>query len=327
MARISGDRQAAVGEPVPLKHKVDGVLARCRRWVTALARAGYAARGVMYVLIGGLAVLAALGWHGSATGMTGALRRTLWSLPGKVVVGFVVAGLAAHAVWNLILALRDPETRLRARVGGPGVKSPAARFGYRFARFFEAVIHVILVVMALGMITGWSEGGGAADDESNVERWSAALMSVTGGAIALAGIGVGIGLFGASEVVRAYRSELDRMLRLSPIQRKPRKAVMWVSRIGIAARGLVFVVVGAWLTWAAVTANARAAKGLGGALRSLQDWAWGPWVLGVVAAGLVAYGAYELLRSAYRRVQPVNEGVVSAEGKVCEAVGDGPGAT
>jgi len=278
------------------------VLHRCRSWIALIARCGYTARAIMYFLIGGLAVLAALGQDSRATGVTGALRRTLTSLPGKGIVAFVVIGLTAHALWSLLLAFRDPERRARTRSQDPAARTPAARFGYRFARFFEALVQVVIVAGAVGMVTGWTDGG--PEDESNIERWSATLLSFPLGPFLLGGIGVGMGLFGVAEILRGYRARLDEMLRLAELAPKPRWVVTLISRLGIAARGIVFGLIGVWIIAAAVTTDARTAKGLGGALRSLQAQPAGPLLLSIVAAGLVAYGTYELARARYRRIQP-----------------------
>jgi hypothetical protein len=81
-----------------------------------------------------------------------------------------------------------------------------------------------------------------------------------------------------------------------------RQWVRRVCRFGMAARGVVFGIIGLFLLLAAWRNNPGEARGLGGALHSLQEQGYGPWLLGVVALGLVAYGGYQFVLARYRRI-------------------------
>ena len=272
---------------------------RRARLVECVARAGYAARGVMYFILGGMAVLAAVG-AGRVTGWRGALG-DLFSRPlGKVLVVAVIVGLAGHAVWSLGQAAFDPEARTRAR-RMPDGETAAGRIGYRVCRLFEGLFHVLLVVGGVGLITGVRLDG-AAVTESNAQRWTAWLMSLPWGVWLVGLTGLGVIGFAAWEMVRAWRTQFDAMISLRPIRPGWRRAVVNVSRFGIAARGLVFGLVGMWLVVAAWEANSRAAKGIGATLRDLKERPEGPWLFVVAAVGLVAYGTYEFLRAGCRRI-------------------------
>jgi hypothetical protein len=81
------------------------------------------------------------------------------------------------------------------------------------------------------------------------------------------------------------------------------RLTIWIGRLGIASRGIVFAVVGCLLVLAAYHSNPNEAKGLGGALDALQRQPYGPWLLAAVAAGLFAYGVYLFIRARYRRIE------------------------
>jgi type IV secretory pathway VirB2 component (pilin) len=257
----------------------------------------------MYFIIGGMAVLAAEG-TGRVTGWHGALRELFARPVGKVLVVAVVVGLAGHAVWSLAQAAVDPEERIRARRLPEG-ETPAGRWGYRICRLFEGLFHVALVVGGIGLITGLRAVAGASPDEPHVgrtQRWVAWLMSLPAGRWAVALTGAGVVGFAVFEMVRAWRTRVDVMLSLGGMRPGWRRVAVDVSRFGIAARGVVFALVGMWLMVAAWDANAREAKGVGAALRELRGRPEGPWAFIVVAVGLMAYGIYEFVRAGWRRI-------------------------
>jgi len=127
-------------------------------------------------------------------------------------------------------------------------------------------------------------------------------MSLPLGRWVVAMTGAGIVGFAIFEIARAWRTRFDAMLSLGGMRPGWRRAVVNVSRFGIAARGVVFALVGMWVMVAAWDANAREAKGVGAALRELRERPEGPWLFIVVAAGLVAYGMYEWVRAGWRRI-------------------------
>jgi hypothetical protein len=194
----------------------------------------------------------------------------------------------------------DPEARVRAR-RTPDGETQAGRWGYRMCRLFEGLFHVLLVVGGVGLITGFRQGGEEVA-HSHTQRSVAWLMSLPWGRWLVALTGVGIIGFAVFEMARAWRTRFDAMLSLGGLTPGWRRVVVNVSRFGIAARGVVFALVGMWLIVAARDANSREAKGVGAALRELKERPEGPWLFVVVAVGLVAYGAYECVRARWRRI-------------------------
>jgi hypothetical protein len=209
---------------------------------------------------------------------------------GVVLVSLLAAGLAGYAVWCFVQAIVDPE-RLGHDTKG------AAR---RVARFVKGVVHLSLVVAAVAMVTGRSSGG---DGDSNIDKWTAKLMSLPSGVWLVGVVGASVLGYGVWQLIRAWRVNLDKMLSLGELPPEARRPVVHVSRFGIGARGIVFGVIGVTLMLAARHANPSEAIGIGGALRWLAQQPYGPWLLAVVAAGLIAYGFYEFVRAGYRVIR------------------------
>ena len=128
-------------------------------------------------------------------------------------------------------------------------------------------------------------------------------MSYPLGRIVLGLIGAGIGTYGLWHLYRAYAAKLDKRLMLERLGGEGRRAVTWVARFGIAARGVVFAIIGVFLIVAAWRYNAGEARGLEGALATLRRQPFGQWLLAVIALGLVAYGIYQFVRARYRRIE------------------------
>ena len=258
--------------------------------IRVLARAGYAAKGVVYFLVGGLALMAAISSRGQTTGSRGALRTLLDQPYGVALLAIVAIGLAGYALWCFVRAVFDPE----------GDGSDAKGWAKRAFQFGKGIVHVALVLAVVGMIRGSGAGGG---DDDGVEKWTAKLMSFPAGIWLVGAAGVAVIGYGAQQLYRAWTTDLDDQLALGQMGPTAHRWTVRFSRFGMAARGVVFGVMGTFLVLAAWHSNPSEAKGVGGALSTLQQQPYGPVLLGVVALGLIAYGAYELIRARYRRIE------------------------
>lgn len=270
---------------------VNDAVHKASPFVRKFARFGYAAKGVVYVMVGGLAAAAAFGRGGETTGSRGALQAVLEQPFGQVLLGIVAFGLACYAAWQFIRAVEDPENE------GSDGKAIAKRVGF----FISGVIHVGLVIAAVRMVVG-SGGGGDGSGDSGAQGWTATLMSYPLGQWLVAIVGLIIAGYGVAQLIRAYKADLDSQLVLSGMSAAARQWIRRVCRFGMAARGVVFGIIGLFLVLAAWRQNPSEARGLGGALRSLQEQGYGPWLLGVIALGLIAYGIYEFVLARYRRI-------------------------
>lgn len=259
-------------------------------WVEKLARLGYAAKGVVYLIIGGIAARAAFGSGERVQGSQGALQTILEQPFGRFLLALVALGLAGYALWRFVQAGLDPEHGGRTDGGGA-----AKRVGYAIS----GVIHAGLALAAARMVMG--RGGGGGDRTAD---WTATLMRQPAGRWLVAAVGLGIMAYGAYALYRAYQVKLSERLDLSRMSPAARTWAVRSGRAGIAARGVVFAIMGFFLLRAALRSNPGEARGLDGALQALQQQSYGPWLLGLVAIGLVGYGIYQLVEARYRRIQP-----------------------
>lgn len=271
MGNVAGAARGAAREAAP--------------WVERLARMGYAARGIVYVIVGLVAAQAAMGKRGDVADQRGAFSEIAARPGGKVVLGLLAVGLLGYALWRFVEAGLDPE-----RDGA----------GKRALYVLSGAIHVGLALTAARMAMGSSRGGGGNGPAS----WTARAMEAPAGRWLVALAGLGIAAFGAYQLVQAYRAELDKRLDLSPMSPPVRTWAVRAARAGLAARGVVFGIVGFFLVQAALHHNPGETRGMGGALAALRDAGYGPWLLGLVALGLIGYGVSELVKARYRRIQP-----------------------
>jgi hypothetical protein len=259
-----------------------------RPWLVPLGRAGYAASGAVYLIVGLLAAQAALGGGGDTTGTGGALGHIIEAPFGRLLLGIMAVGLAGYALWRVIQALLDTEHK------GDEPKGLAARFGFGVA----AVIYASLALSAAGMALGKST---TPDQEGQTQDRTAWLMSQPFGPWLVALVGLAVIGVGLAQFVQAYRASFARALREDEMSPTERQLVNVAGRLGLTARGVVFVLTGIFLVVAGVQARPDQARGLGGVLATLAEQPFGPWLLGLVAVGLAAYGAYMLIAARYRR--------------------------
>ncbi len=254
-------------------------------WIERLARVGYAAKAVLYGTIGILAAQAAMGQGGRTTDTRGALRELLGAPYGRAMLAIVALGLFGYAVWLLVRAIADPEGK------GTGLKGIGLRVGYAL----RGLLHGALALAALGLARG--QGGG---DDDGTERWAARLMDLPfGGMLAWIAAAAIIG-YGLYQLYRAFASKLSRQLALGTLPAGTADWVVNVSRFGIAARGVVFCLIGFFLAQAAANSDPSEAGGLEASLRAVADT--GRWPFLLIALGLIAYGVYELVNARYRRI-------------------------
>lgn len=253
-------------------------------WVERLARWGYAAHGAVYVIVGLIAAQAALGQRG-VTDQRGVFVEIIEQPGGKILLALLTLGLLGYAAWRFVEAALDPES------DGSTKRALFALSG---------AIHVGLALTAARMVLGTAGGDGG----SNASTWTGRALDVPAGRWLVGLAALGIAGYGVQQVVKAYRTELDRRLDLSPLSPSARTWAVRAARAGLVARGVVFVLIGFFLLQAARQRDPGETRGLAGALAALRGAAYGPWLLGLVALGLIGYGVSELLKARYRRIRP-----------------------
>lgn len=258
--------------------------------VTGLARLGYAAKGIVYLIIGGLALKLAIGHGGAATDQRGALQ-TIYEQPfGKFLLIVVGVGLVGFALWSFIQAIFDTEGK------GKKAKGILARIGY-------AAIGVAYALLAFGAFQlALGTGSVGQHSSTTTQDWTARLLKLPFGQalvviVGLIVLGIAFYLFG-----KAYSAKFQNRLALSNRTAQFRRWIVDLGRLGYAALGVVFTIVGIFLIIAALQHNPSEAKGLDTALQELLRQPFGPVLLGIVALGLFCYGIYSLIEARYRRV-------------------------
>lgn len=257
-----------------------------RHPIETLGRVGYAVKGVVYVLLGALALGAARG-GGAPEDQTGALQALAATPFGSVLLGIVAVGLLAYALWRLALAGLDPEGRGRDAEG----------LARRAGDVISAVAHGALAYTAYRILTGAGADGGSVDERT------ATLMSQPFGPWLVGAVGLGIIGYGLVELYRASTASFMDELVLDGKAAANRDTVRKVGQAGLAARGVVYGIIGGFLVVAAYQSDPEEARGLDGALRALQEQTFGPVLLALVALGLAGYGVYCVVYARYGRFE------------------------
>ena len=261
------------------------------RWMVMLARLGYAIKGVVYIVIGFLAVQLAAGIGGKTTDQKGALL-AISALPfGKFLLVIMVIGLFAFAVWCFIQAIFDTEAK------GKKAKGIIARIGYAVV----GIAYAALGYGALQLLLG--SGSAGKSSTTNTQDWTGILLKQHPFGVALVVI-VGLVILGVAVYLyaKAYTGKFQNRLSLTSLRAQTKRLVVGLGRFGYAALGVVFTVIGIFMIVAAVQHNPNDAKGLDSALLELTRQPLGLLLLGIVALGLIAYGIYSFVEARYRRI-------------------------
>jgi hypothetical protein len=263
----------------------DSALAPWERWA---GHAGYVAEGAFYLPLGFFALLAAVGRQ-QPNGSTGALAKVGGSLLGDMLLALLAAGLAAFVVWQLVVAIADPEHRAQ--------RGRTRRRMVRLGHLFSAVFHCVFVWQAVWSIFGLSR---SVDEKKSQVRWTARMFSLPSGRILVALVGAGIVIFGLWQFYRALTGDKNKRVDLR--RTRFRLAISVLGVYGLAARGTLFCLVGGYLVNACWRGDPRYSGGIAGALGGLKQQFYGEWLLGAMAAGLLCYGLYQIVKEPYRKL-------------------------
>ena len=251
-----------------------------------LARAGFIGRGVVYAIIGVLAIKLAFGVGGKTTDQQGALKTVAAQPFGKVLLILLAIALGGYALWRFV----------HAALGHGPERSDSGLD--RVTALCSGIVYAGLCALAVEILLG-SGGGGSS---TSPDKATGGVLGWNGGTwlVGLAGlVMIGVGAY------QGYRGVTHDFLRDSKSEEMgpaTRTAVKWLGTFGLLARMVVFGLVGVFLIKAAVEYDPSQAVGIDGALAKLADSSQGPFLLGVVAAGLIAFAIYSFSDARYRRI-------------------------
>ena len=259
------------------------------------ARGGYAANGVVHILIGVIALVIAFGGDGESD-QTGALMAIAKAPFGFLVLWVLAIGLWALGLWNVLagVLVRAPSQ------GGSGktdsttdkAKQQGSKWGQRVSHWGQAVVFI-----AIGLVAASVALGARADSEQSTENASRGVLSIPGGPFVLGAVGLGIGIGGVAFVVMGVMRSFEKKMTIPSNGIGP--AVKGLGIVGYIAKGIALAIVGILLIVAAIRVDPDEAGGLDAAIAALIALPYGPWLAGGVGAGLIAYGVFLLFRARY----------------------------
>ena len=257
-----------------------------RREFEWLARAGLVARGVVYGIVGLLALKLAVGSGGKATTQRGAMM-TLASEPfGQALLIATAVGLAGYAMWRFV----------RAGLGHGAEQNDSGL--QRVAHLASGLAYAALCVTAVKILTGASSSGGS----NSPKQTTGGVLGWTGGTVIVGVVGA---ILLAVALFQGYKGVSKKFLEDSKTREMSREVRRGFTAIGVfghLARMVVFGLIGYGLLKAAIDYNPHKAIGLDGALAKLSHYSYGPFLLGVVAAGLIGFALYSIADARYAKI-------------------------
>lgn len=238
------------------------------------ARLGYAASGLLHLVLAWLALQLVIEGGGKQASQSGALSTLAEQPLGRTLLWVLTVGFALLAVWQATEVATGREASDKAKAAG------------------KAVVYAVLA---------WTAGtfalGGHSSSNKQAKDFTRTLMDAPGGRVLVGLVGVGILGVAGYHVYKGWKEKF-----LEDLQEHPGQWAVVAARVGYVAKGAALVVVGGLFIAAAVEQKSGEATGLDGALKWLRDLPGGPVLLVAVALGFAAYGVYSFARARYARV-------------------------
>jgi hypothetical protein len=253
-----------------------------------LTRIGFVGYGLLHLAVAWLAVQIALGHPTTEGDQAGAFRYLADQPFGRFLLMVTVVGLAAMAVWQLLLAFV-----------GHREERGFSRTAERVASAARTVVYAALALTAYKVVvrTPTSNAEETQQATAGVMAYPAGLWLVGLGGVAVVALGVGLGVYGA-------RRKFEKRLLLGRMSRSARRTAVRLGQAGYLAKGIAFGIVGVLLFQAATSHNPARSRGLDAALRLLVGQPYGPLLLVLIALGFAAFGTYCFFQARYRKVCP-----------------------
>jgi len=258
-------------------------------FMETMTRLGFAVRGIIYIIVGLLAVQVALGKGGALASPQGAIAAIGKQPSGLILLWVVLVGIISYSIWGIVRAVLDPLDK------GHGLKGLLARVGF----LFSALGYAILAFYTYGYITGKSQSANG----SQTQKYIGLIMAMPWGRWAIGILGLIVLAVGLYQIYLGFTAGFDRQFRTYTLTPEELKLVTDIGRFGTSARGVVFAVVGSLIVLAAYQSNPSQPIGMDAALATLLHQPYGIWLLGVVAVGLIAFGFYSMLSALWFRLK------------------------
>lgn len=249
-------------------------------WIDKLGRAGYAAKAVVYLIIGYICLQGV-----ASTGSKDALTQIGQEPFGQVMLAVVGLGLLAYAIWRFALGFVDHDNE------GDDATGIGKRIGY----VVSGIIYTGLAFVALQIILGSGSGGSGGS-----QHWTGKLLGMNGGRILVGVVALGVIAGGLNQLKEAIKADFADEFRRADMSSTEMRWATRVGRVGHAARFVIYGIIGWFLARAAWLANADEVKGFSGALQTVREQPYGPWLLVATGAGFICYSAMCAVMARYR---------------------------
>ncbi len=262
-------------------------------FVELLTRIGFGARGLIYLVMGVIAIQVALGGQNAPADQQGALAAIGSQPVGNILLIIVLIGLVGYSLWGVIRALFDP-----LHLG-----SDAKGILQRLWFFVSAGMYASLIVPTYAYLVRGAQAAYNGAQTVQTQQSVSTIMAMSWGRWVVGGVGIFVIVLGLAQLFQGLSHKFDEQFKLYELSRQQSIWIGRIGRIGTAARGVVFAMTGVFLAQAAYQFDPNKAQGIDGVLMALVRQPYGPWLLGVVAVGLMAFGIYSITGAAWFRLR------------------------
>jgi hypothetical protein len=252
-------------------------------WLARLGRLGLGARGLLYVMLAYLAVRVAFGQPDRATDKQGALHTVARQPFGHVLLVGLAVGFGAFAVWQLTMA-----------AFGGSARAGSDKKAKRVIALVNGALYGSLCASTIALAAGSSGSAGGNKPEADM---TSKAMQHSFGRMLVGAVGAAVIVTGAVMAWRALSGK--REVELQAMSRSVRQRVEALAKVGLTAKAVIVAAAGVLVVQAALAFDPNKAKGLDGTLKAFAHTPIGPWLLVLIAGGVLAFGLYSLAEARY----------------------------
>lgn len=255
-----------------------------------MARIGFAAKGAVFAIVGGLILLAALNISNDKPGLVQVMDFLDEQPFGKVILVAMTLGLLCYGVWKIIEGIADPEGN------GKSARMKVKRF------VFVIIGLSFLGLAAIAALRAFGSNLVSTSKSSTEEAKQFPFLATDTGLILLGVAGVVTAIIGIFLFVKAYKAKFTDSFDVYAMEDdKRRKSIKTTAKVGMSARAFIFLIMGFFMLRAAITSDPDEIKTAGEVFSFIEDSPFGAWLLSFMGMGLMAFAAYMFLLSKYRK--------------------------